>query len=80
MIALILSSAAVVIGIVAIIIAVRNKRETIKEVVIKQEIVHAPVEHPFTYDEEAKAYRLDGNLYTEGFISALDKENKNKEE
>ena len=80
MIALILSSVAVVLGIVAVVMAARNKRETVREVVVRQEVVHAPVEHPFTYDEETRAYRLDGSLYAEGFISALDAKNKNMEE
>lgn len=80
MVAIILSMAAVVMGIVAIIIAVRNKRETVREVVVKKEVVHAPVEHPFIYDEESGAYRLEGGLYVDGSITALSVENKKKEE
>lgn len=80
MTAIILSVAAVVLGIVAIVIAAKNKRETVKEIVVEKKVVYAPVEHPFTYNEEVKAYRLDGSLYAEGFVCALDVEDKKKEE
>jgi hypothetical protein len=52
--------------------AVKNKKTVVKETTVKQEVIHAPVDHPFVYDEKAKAYRVNGSLYVTGFISALD--------
>jgi hypothetical protein len=43
----------------------------VKEITVKQEVIHAPVDHPFVYDEKAKAYRVNGSLYATGFIAAL---------
>lgn len=52
--------------------AVKNKKTVVKETTVKREVIHAPVNHPFVYDEKAKAYRVNGSLYVTGFISALD--------
>ena len=71
-ISIIISSLALVIAIVAVVMAIKNKKITVKEITVKQEVIHAPVEHPFVYDEKAKAYRVNGSLYVTGFISALD--------
>ncbi len=70
-VALVISIAALVLGIIAIVVAAKRK-DVVKEVVNKTEVVHAPVENPFVYDEEVKAYKLDGDLYATGFICALD--------
>ena len=67
MVAIILSAVAVILGVVAIIIAAKNKRE----VITKTEIKYGPVEHPFTYDDQTKSYYLDGNLFAKGFITSL---------
>lgn len=69
MVAIILSALAVVLGVVAIIIAAKNKRE----VITKTEIKYGPVEHPFTYDEKRKAYILDGSLECTGTLSCMSK-------
>ena len=71
-ISIIISSLALVIAIIAIVMAVKNKKTVVKETTVKQEVIHAPVDHPFVYDEKAKAYRVNGSLYVTGFISALD--------
>lgn len=70
-ISIIISSLALVIAIVAVVMAIKNKKITVKEITVKQEVIHAPVDHPFVYDEKAKAYRVNGSLYATGFISAL---------
>ena len=67
MVAVILSAVAVVLGVVAIIIAAKNKRE----VITKTEVKYGPVEHPFIYDSQIKSYFLDGNLFVKGFITSL---------
>ena len=67
MVAIILSAVAVVLGVVAIIIAARNKRE----VITKTEIKYGPVEHPFTYDSQKTSYTLDGNLFVKGSVTSL---------
>ena len=67
MVAIILSAVAVILGVVAIIIAAKNKRE----VITKTEIKYGPVEHPFTYDSQKTSYTLDGNLFVKGFITSL---------
>ena len=72
MVAIILSAVAVILGVVAIIIAERNKRE----VITKTEIKYGPVEHPFTYDSQKTSYTLDGNLFVKGFITSLLVEDK----
>ena len=68
---IIISSLALVIAIVAVVMAIKNKKITVKEITVKQEVIHAPVDHPFVYEEKAKAYRVNGSLYATGFISAL---------
>lgn len=70
-ISIIISSLALVIAIIAVVMAIKNKKITVKEITVKQEVIHAPVDHPFVYDEKAKAYRVNGSLYATGFISAL---------
>ena len=70
-ISIIISSLALVIAIVAVVMAIKNKKITVKEITVKQDVIHAPVDHPFVYDERAKAYRVNGSLYATGFISAL---------
>ena len=70
-ISIIISSLALVIAIIAVVMAVKNKKTVVKETTVKQEVIHAPVEHPFVYDEKAKAYRVNGSLYATGFIAAL---------
>lgn len=69
MVAIILSALAVVFGVVAIVIAAKNK----KEVITKTEIKYGPVEHPFTYDEKRKAYTLEGSLECTGTLSCMSK-------
>jgi hypothetical protein len=68
---IIISSLALVIAIVAVVMAVKNKKTVVKETTVKQEVIHAPIDHPFVYDEKAKAYRIEGSLYATGFVSAL---------
>lgn len=67
MVAIILSAVAVILGVVAIIIAAKNKRE----VITKTEIKYGPVEHPFTYDSQKKSYVLDGDLFVKGSVTSL---------
>lgn len=70
-ISIIISSLALVIAIIAVVMAIKNKKITVREITVKQEVIHAPVDHPFVYDEKAKAYRVNGSLYATGFIDAL---------
>lgn len=70
-ISIIISSLALVIAIIAVVMAVKNKKTVVKETTVKQEVIHAPVDHPFVYDEKVQAYRVNGSLYVTGFISAL---------
>lgn len=67
MAAIILAALALIVAVVALIIAMKNKRE----VITKTEVRYAPVEHPFTYDEKLKTYVLNGCLYAKGFITSL---------
>ena len=67
MVAIILSAVAVILGVVAIIIAAKNKRE----VITKTEIKYGPVEHPFIYDSHKTSYTLDGNLFVKGSVTSL---------
>ena len=73
--ALIVSLIALSASVTALIVAVR-KQKTVETVTCEKvvEVVHAPVEHPFVYDEEVKSYKLDGSLYVSGFLSCLNKE------
>lgn len=70
MIAVILSIVAIVTSSVGIGISI-SRRRVVKE--ITTVIKYAPVEHPFTYDDEKKSYVLDGNLETTGSIACLKK-------
>ena len=77
MTAIIIASAALVTAIIAVVISL--KRQKVTERVVEKEtvkVVHAPVEHPFVYEEETGFYRLDGSLYATGALAALDKQNK----
>ena len=67
MVAIIFSAVAVILGVVAIIIAAKNKRE----VITKTEVKYGPVEHPFIYDSQKKSYTMDGNLFVKGSITSL---------
>ena len=67
MTAIILAALALIVAVVALIIAMKNKRE----VITKTEVRYAPVEHPFIYDEKLKTYVLNGCLYAKGFITSL---------
>lgn len=71
-IAIIIAIVAVVIAIISIVVAKKSKG--FKEVVNKTLIEYGPVEHPFTYDEKEKTYRLNGNLKVDGSVAALTKE------
>ena len=55
MVALIIAILAFIISVIALVIA----------------MIHAPVDHPFVYDEKAKAYCVNGSLYVTGFLAAL---------
>lgn len=71
-ITLILSVIAVVNAVIALVIA--SKKQEVVEVVTKEKTVkveHAPVEHPFTYDESKHAYTLNGDLEVTGGITCL---------
>ena len=70
-ISIIISSLALVTAIIAVVMAIKNKKITVKEITVKQEVIHAPIDHPFVYDEKAKAYCVNGSLYATGFVSAL---------
>ena len=67
MIAIILSSVALVVAIIALVFAVKNHR--VKEIITREEIIHAPVQYPFIYDEENGVYRLTGGLEVDGSLS-----------
>lgn len=72
---LILALAALAASVAALIVAVKKQKavETVtKEKVV--EVIHAPVENPFVYDEQVKSYTLDGSLYVTGFLSCLKRE------
>ena len=72
---LIVAIIALAVSVVALIVAVKKQKavETVtKEKVV--EVVHAPVENPFVYDEQVKSYTLDGSLYVTGFLSCLKRE------
>lgn len=69
MVALVIAILAFIISVIALVIALKRKNQT--TVVTKTEVIHAPVDHPFVYDEKAKAYRVNGSLYATGFLSAL---------
>lgn len=65
------------VAIVALVIAL--KKQTVKEVVKTEKVIeHAPVEHPFVFDEKNGMYRLDGDLYVTGSVSALNVLDNNK--
>jgi hypothetical protein len=70
-VALIISVVALVLAIMAYAKALKNKSVTIKEVVKEVKVEHAPIEHPFTYDEKYKCYRLIGSLEVDGSLSCL---------
>ena len=77
MAAIIIAAAALVTAIIAVVISLKKQKVT--ERIVEKEtvkVVHAPVEHPFIYDEETESYRLDGSLYVMGTLAALDKLNK----
>ena len=77
MVAIIIASAALVTAIIAVVISM--KRQKVTERIVEKEtvkVVHAPVEHPFVYEEETESYRLDGSLYATGTLAAMDKQNK----
>ena len=67
MIAIILSSVALVVAIIALVFAAKNHR--VKEIITREEIIHAPVQYPFTYDASCEMYRLEGGLEVEGPLS-----------
>ena len=62
-VAIIISAVAVVLSIIAIV-----KSGKVVETNVTTKIEKAPVEHPFTYDEQLKTYVLDGSLYVTGTI------------
>lgn len=66
-VALIISVVALVLAIMTYAKALKNKSVTIKEVVKEVKVEHAPIEHPFTYDEKTDCYTLDGNIKVTGF-------------
>ena len=66
--AIVFSIIASVISIVAVVLAIKaGKSKT--EVVKETRVVYAPIEHPLVYDEKNKAYRLNGSLKVDGFVS-----------
>lgn len=72
MAAIILAALALIVAVVALIIAMKNKRE----VITKTEVRYAPVEHPFTYDSQKKSYVLDGDLFVKGSVTSLSDNDK----
>lgn len=81
MVAIVIALVALAAGVAALVIALK-KQTVIKEVTEKQvvkteevtTVVHAPVEHPFVYDEENKVYWLNGSLKVSGGVSCLNNE------
>ena len=72
---LIVSISALLVSIAALIVAARKRKDV--ETVTREkvvEVIHAPVDNPFVYDEQVKSYTLDGNLFVTGFLSCLKKE------
>lgn len=67
----IISVVALACGCASLIIAMRESKKQTRETVVRVE--KAPVEHPFTYDDEKRCYTLDGNLEVTGSVSALKK-------
>lgn len=61
---LIISLIALICGIVAVI-----RSGKVKEVKTEQTIIHAPIEHPFIYDEKDECYWLKGSLHVDGEVS-----------
>lgn len=72
MAAIILAALALIVAVVALIIAMKNKRE----VITKTEVRYAPVEHPFIYDSQKKSYVLDGDLFVKGSVTSLSDNDK----
>ena len=67
--ATIIAVIALVVGIVALVVAIKKNSKTV-EVVKEQKVIYAPVEHPFTYNEKEKSYYLDGSLKVKGQVKA----------
>ena len=73
MVAIILSAIALVVGFIALAIAL--KKQTMKVLKETKTIIeHVPVDHPFIYDAQRGIYTLDGNLKVNGTLSCLEKE------
>lgn len=61
-----LSIIALAVAIIALVASGLKRKEVVKETKVIEK-----VDSPFVYDEERKSYRLDGNLYVDGGITAL---------
>ncbi len=61
---------ALALAIATLVISLKRQR-VVKET--KTIIEHAPVNHPFTYDEKRKIYTLDGSLKVTGSVSCLER-------
>lgn len=68
----------VIIAIIAMAVAIAALAISLKrQKVVKEKntvIEHAPMDHPFYYDEKRNTYCLDGNLNVTGSMSCLKKE------
>jgi hypothetical protein len=74
-VAIVLAVLAVVLSIIAIV-----KSGKVVETKVTTKIEHAPVEHPFIYDEHQKTYMLNGGLFVSDFIVCPNTFSKKKEE
>ena len=74
MAAIIIASVSLIISIAALLLAIRNRR--VKEIITREEVVHAPIQHPFTYDEENGLFHLNGGLEVDGSFSCYHSKKK----
>lgn len=70
MLAIIISMVALTVAVIALVIA--TKRQTLK-VIKETKVEHAPVDHPFIYNETSKVYVLHGDLKVDGEVSCMHK-------
>lgn len=68
-VAIVLAAVAVALSIIALV-----KSGKVVETKVTTKIEHAPVEHPFIYDEQRESYTLDGKFYVTGSITCKEKE------
>lgn len=66
---LIISMIALAVAIAALVVSLKRQK-VVKET--KTIIEHAPINHPFIYNEKQNTYQLDGNLKVTGSVSCME--------